>query len=128
MVIVDTSIIIDHLRQTSPDATLLEKLFATEGEGSIAVSTISVQELYAGKSTLDPVKEGHLTKLLSKLVLIPYSLETAQLAGKLARDMSGYLRFADAATAATALLKSCPVATLNVKDFEKIEGLEVHRG
>ena len=128
MVLVDTSIIIDHLRQRSHDTTVLEKLFASEGEGSVAVSTISVQELYAGKSTLDPVKEGHLTKLLSKLVLIPYSLETAQLAGKLARDMSGYLRFADAATAATALLKSCPVATLNVKDFEKIEGLEVHRG
>ena len=62
---------------------------------------------------------------ISPLAILPYTFETAQLAGELSRDLNRPMTIADAAIAATVLLNGASLATLNSKDFVNIEGLEL---
>lgn len=123
MVIVDTNIIIDHLRRKKE--SLLEKInqqFKTE---NISVSVITVQELYAGESTKRPDKEKELLLTLSPLKILPYTYDIAQLAGEIERDLDRPLELADAAIAATAIINGDKLYTLNKKDYQKIDNLEL---
>ena len=125
MVILDTSIIIDHLRQEKSRESHLLKFSKKKPKENLALSVISVQELYEGKSTKKENKEHFLLSTITPLRILPYTYEVAQLAGEIARDLSGLIEFADAAIAATAILNGCQLLTLNKKHFEKITDLEM---
>jgi len=122
MVIIDTNIIIDHLRKKNKKDSLLIKMFQQYLKDELAISVITIQELFEGKSTLDPQKEKALLEILSLFQILPYSSEVAELSGKIARD-SGPIEFADAAIAATTIINNSQLLTLNKKDFIKIEGI-----
>lgn len=51
MVILDTNIVIDHLRQPKGRKSTLTKLAQETPKEILAISTITVQELYEGQST-----------------------------------------------------------------------------
>ena len=125
MVILDTNIIIDHLRQSSAQETRLMKLVKSHSKAQLGLSVISVQELYEGQSTLDAQAEEYLLATISPLKILPYTYETAQLAGEIARDIQRPIELADAAIAATTLLHSAQLYTLNKKDFSGILDLEL---
>lgn len=125
MVIVDTSLIIDHLRQKTSETTYLMNLSAKQPPQKLAVSVISIQELYEGQSTKDEQKEQSLISILSILKILPYTFEIAKLAGEIARDLSNNIGLADAAIAATTIHYGYQLATLNNKDFAGIRGLEL---
>ncbi len=122
MVIVDTNIVIDYLRMR--DKSLYEELFEQEKE-TIGISLITVQELFAGKSTRDRKEEEFLTALLSSLQLLPYTYEVAQLAGEILRDITDPIDFADAAIAATTITNDATLYTKNTKHYQKIKNLEL---
>lgn len=124
MVVIDTSVVIDHLRQIGETSYFrkFEKEFENE---TLAISIVTIQELYAGKSTRDDEKERILLATISPLSILPYSYEVAELAGKLIRDAKNPLQVADAAIAATAIVNGSRLVSLNKKDFEEIEGLEL---
>lgn len=126
MVILDTNIIIDHLRLNQQKSSYLMDLAEITPKEVIALSVISIQELYEGLSTRDANKEQFLLATISPLKIIPYSYEIAQLAGKIARDSNDPIELADAAIAATAIINRAQLYTLNSKDFEKIIGLELY--
>ena len=126
MVVIDTSVIIDHLRKSADDSTLL-KLFEKHPNETFCISLVSIQELYEGQSTRDELKENQLTITLSSLEILPYLMETAKLAGKIARDAKTPIDFADAAIAATTLNNQAKLCTLNEKHFEGIPNLELLR-
>ena len=123
MVIIDTNIIIDHLRQTDKSESLLTKLSLQEA--SIAISRITIQEVYQGKSTCDRDKELQLREPIEKLEVLSYSFEIAKMAGELMRDSKKIISFPDAAIAATAIVNDCKLLTLNKKDFENIAQLQL---
>lgn len=125
MVILDTSIIIDHLRSSSSGQTALIKLVKEYPKISLSLSLISVQELYEGKGTLDEEREKDLLATISPLKLLPYTYEVAKLAGILARDVKRPIELADAAIAGTAILNQAQLYTLNRKDFDGIPELEL---
>ncbi|MBI5452946.1 type II toxin-antitoxin system VapC family toxin [Candidatus Gottesmanbacteria bacterium] len=127
MVILDTSIIIDHLRQKQKKETLLEKIAKKEKRDNLAVSIISIQELYEGKSTADKQKEEYLLSTISPLTILPYTYEIAQLAGIIARDKTSPTELADAAISATAIINNAPLFTLDRKDFGNIEKLKFYQ-
>ena len=127
MVVIDTSVIVDHLRQLG-EITFFRKLEKELQGEALSISIISVQELYAGRSTKDHDKERMLLATVSPLLILQYTYEIAELGGRLIRDSESSLQFADAAIAATAIVNGAKVATLNRKDFEGIEGLEVLSG
>lgn len=122
MVIVDTNIIIDHLRQTKK-SSLLQKIKKTETP--IAVSIISIQELFTGQSTRKKTNTAILLSLINALQILPYNYQTAKLAGQINRALSSPIEFADAAIAATAISYKIPLLTLNQKHFQKIPRLKL---
>lgn len=124
MVVLDTNIIIDHLRRPTGTAVLSQLVQKYPGE-KLAISVISVQELYEGKSTALEERERDMLASLAPLKILGYSREVAETAGKICRDTTKKYDFPDAAIAATCLVNHCQLATLDKKDFVGIEGLEM---
>jgi predicted nucleic acid-binding protein len=125
MVILDTNILIDHLRRPKSAVSWLRGLVQEFGEINLEISTITIQELFIGHSTLNTEALSILEQTLSQLQIADYDAQVAQKAGELMRDSNRELNFADAAIAATALHRRAQLATLNRKDFEEIPGLEL---
>jgi len=86
---------------------------------------LTIQKLYEGKSTKDKGKEKDMLATISPLTVLPYTYEIAQLAGEIARNLNRPQELADAAIAATAIVNSAQLATLNTKDFINITDLEL---
>lgn len=126
MVVLDTSIIIDHLRLKDANRTSrLMKLVQDKPKETLALSILSIQELYEGKSTRDSQKEQYLLATVSPLKILPYTYEVAKLAGEIARDLERPIELADAGIAATAVHNGGSLSTINTKDFINIKGLEL---
>jgi len=123
MVVLDTSIIIDHLRQKTTDS-LLRRL-AVKYKNQLAISVVTLQELYEGQSTRDQIKENYMLSIITPLKILPYTEEVAKLAGILARDNKSSADLADLAIAATAVVYKTPLATLNTKDFTSIKNKDL---
>ena len=126
MVVLDTNIIIDHLRLQDKQAeSKLMVLVKTKPKEVLAISMITIQELYEGRSTKDAQKEQYLLATISPLRILPYNYEVAKMAGEIARDIERPIQLADAGIAATAILSGCELLTLNLKDFSDIKGLRL---
>ena len=125
MVIVDTSIIIDHLRRPKGTQTELIRFIKTKADKDLAISMISIQELFQGQSTKDQWRLQSMFAIISPLRILPYTYEIAQLAGEIIRDTREPIQFADAAIAATAIDNNCKLLTFNKKDFVKIKTLSL---
>jgi len=126
MVILDTNIIIDHLRQRNGADTQLLRMTAVVPLAELAISTISIQELFEGKSSKDCEKQNALYLVMAPFTTLPYTTEVARCAGEIARDAKQPIEFADAAIAATAMVHRAQLYTLNVKHFRDIPGLELY--
>ena len=124
MVVIDTNIIIDHLRQDSEQDSHFMRIVRRIPKEELLLSVITIQELFEGKSTKDPRKEEYLLMTITPLKIVPYTFEMAQRAGEIARDLRRPIELADAAIAATALITGASLFTLNKKDFQSIEELE----
>lgn len=124
MVILDSDVIIDHLRQRKAGETYLIKIRREISE-TLAISVISLQELYAGKSTRIRREEKYLLDLLSNLKILDYKSHVAKLAGTIVRDTKFPVRLADAAIAATTILHKASLFTLNKRHFEGIKDLKL---
>jgi predicted nucleic acid-binding protein len=124
MVILDTNIIIDHLRQKDNGESLLMKVAQRTVKENLGLSVISVQELYEGRSTKNRQQEEYLLATITPLNLLPYTYEVAEMAGKIARDIAAPVGLADAAIAATAIVNGASLLTLNKKHFIGIKDLE----
>lgn len=123
MVVLDTSVIIAHLRQKTKDS-LLRRL-AVKYKNQMAISVITLQELYEGQSTRDRIKENYMLSILTPLKILPYTEEVAKLAGILGRDSQSLADLADLAIAATAIVYKTPLATINTKHFSALKDLDL---
>ena len=124
MVVVDTNIIIDHLRQKAPNDSIFSKILARTKPDDLAISTITIQELFTGQSTKDKEIEKLILAILLPVNILSYTYEVAKMAGEITRDLNRPIELADVAIAATAILNECEFATLNKKHFEGIKDLE----
>ncbi|NLT69186.1 MAG: type II toxin-antitoxin system VapC family toxin [Verrucomicrobiaceae bacterium] len=114
--LVDTDILIDYLRGR-PEAVAFLETHVDEA----CVSAVSVAELYQG------VHEGSertaLSRMISALMVLPFTGEIAERAGLYRRDHGGRIGcgLADRMIAATAAEHRMPLATLNQKHFGMLE-------
>jgi predicted nucleic acid-binding protein len=123
MVILDTNIIIDYLRSQSTSSPL-QKIVAQISKTNLAVSVITLQELYSGLSTRNKNNERIIWEILAPLRMLPYSTEVAKVAGTIVRDCDN-MEFADAAIAATAIENGADLFTLNIRHFQGIPKLSL---
>ncbi|MBI4021778.1 MAG: type II toxin-antitoxin system VapC family toxin [Candidatus Andersenbacteria bacterium] len=120
--LLDTSILVDFLRQRDKEKTRLYKLAAEHTD--MGISIITQAELYAGKGVWESKRaQRELTALLSGLAVAPITEEISRRAGQLRARSSVHLL--DALIAATALAYRIPLATMNAKDFAAIRGLKL---
>ena len=106
--LVDTDVLVDHLRGERPLSADVEPL---------AISVITVCELFAGRD------EPALRRLLSPMVALPVDAVIAELAGRTRRQTG--LATPDALIAATALTHRIPLMTRNRRHFERVAELNV---
>ncbi|OGE38332.1 hypothetical protein A3B45_00800 [Candidatus Daviesbacteria bacterium RIFCSPLOWO2_01_FULL_39_12] len=125
MVVIDTNVIIDHLRQKGSSDSLLSKLLKQIELNEAAISFITIQELFAGQSTINKEIEEWILKIINPYQILPYTFEVAKLAGEIDRDSKNQIDFPDAAIAATAILNKTSLLTLNKKDFKGIKDLKL---
>lgn len=124
-VVIDTSVIIAHLRQRSDSLIGLEELFL-KGEIELLLPQIVVVELFAGKSAANKKTAGRLERLINSYQLVELSFWAAKLAGKLIRELPQVPDPYDVLIAAIAQDFKASVATENIKHFEQIKGTQIY--
>jgi predicted nucleic acid-binding protein len=122
MTLLDSSILIDFLRQKDKKGTLFFRLISDHE--SCAISIITHAELYAGKSVWEQKRaKDELESMISGLEILPITQEISQNAGKLRAKYGIHLL--DALIAQTALSHEIPLVTLNTKHFSNIPRLKL---
>ncbi len=120
-ILLDTSVVIDFLRSRDKGSTLLYKL-STE---DLYISIISHTELFAGKSIWETKEiRDKVVAFFTGLTILPLSEDISEKAGFI-RAYQQKNSLIDSIIAATAIINQYELATLNKKDFEKIEGISL---
>ncbi len=121
LVVIDTDLVIDFLRGAEPGSGSVLSAFSN-GRGRI--TAISLFELRAGSDFLG--KQAHLEPLFAGV--LPFDATAALLAGEvqLWLDSRGLgIGVKDTMIAATCRRFDLPLATRNVRHFERVPGLRL---
>ncbi|HAL82650.1 MAG TPA: PIN domain-containing protein [Mucilaginibacter sp.] len=123
IVLVDTSILIDYFRKSEKSNSALVKLFK-QGY-TFCISAVTEYEIYSG-ATLS--QSGFWEEILKKTKVLAFD----QLVVKVAVETNNNLKrkrkqiaIADLFIASTAIAHDLPIATLNRKHFDRIDGLQI---
>jgi len=118
--LVDTDIWIDFLRGTPQAVTFVSKL-----PNEVAISSISVAELYAG--VRDGAETQAFSDLLDTLEVIDLNRDIAQAGGLIRREhgKAHGVGLNDALIAATALNRNACLYTLNLKHYPSMRKNQV---
>ena len=118
--LVDTNILIDHLRGVSKATTFLRQ---ARGAGTLWISAVTVAEVYVGQRTRQAKQAAKVSRLLNLFRIAYVDGVVAKLGGEIARDCGTALP--DALIAATAVRKGLVLATRNISHFQHIPDLDV---
>jgi tRNA(fMet)-specific endonuclease VapC len=128
--LLDTNVI-SEAAKSAPDETVMLNLrrFANE----LSICSIVLHELKFGWLRMPEGKRkrrigGFLANVVSKLRVLPYDAIAANIHADIRAklELKGLsLPFADGEIAAIAMANNATLVTLNVKDFEKIDGLTI---
>ncbi len=123
MILLDSSILIELFRKKKKDATEFYKLAKTHDP--LCISSITHYEVGIGN------RKKHFSywnKLSENLEVFPFDKEYSNSAIGIYLDLlkrNKMIDLADILIGATALTYEIPIATLNLKHFSRIEGLEI---
>lgn len=128
-VLVDTSVLISLERDRSGLEGILER---TDGR-SVAVSAITASELLHGVERAESARrrarrERFVESILELVPVLPFDLAVARVHAVVWADLQArgdVIGAHDLVIAATALCHEMPLATRNVTEFDRIEGLEI---
>ncbi len=115
MICFDTNIVIYVANRTLGESI-------AQNEPIVYASILRVEAL--GYHNIRSIEEQRIRELLSTLSEIPLSNNIVERAIDLRQQAR--LSLGDAITAATAIENNCELWTANAKDFEGVEGLELH--
>jgi tRNA(fMet)-specific endonuclease VapC len=118
---VDTSALIDFLRRKDKEESIFWLI--KDRQDVVVLSSISVAELYAGKSSFQADILATIEEIVAGSEVVIADLSATRSIGKLRRDYG--LAIADAYVAQMALDQNLPLATLNTKDFSTIPELKL---
>ncbi|GGH65199.1 putative nucleic acid-binding protein [Filimonas zeae] len=121
IILADTSVLIDLFRKTNKENSLLVSLVRLGY--SYSISAITEYEIYvgAGLGQLD-----YWNTFLQKTSVLAFDSEVAKVASELNKQLKKKRKLIDAADlfiASTAIKYRLPLATLNRRHFERIDGL-----
>ncbi|MCC6545044.1 MAG: type II toxin-antitoxin system VapC family toxin [Nitrospirae bacterium] len=120
-VVLDTDILIDHLRGFTKAKIFLTLFDEKSIRGMI--SALTVMELLSGKSASEEIKRIKIEKLLSLFKTVDVTFAIAEKAGELRRKYS--TNPIDSIIAATAISNNLKLVTCNINHYQIIEGLTI---
>ncbi|MDE1855860.1 MAG: type II toxin-antitoxin system VapC family toxin [Candidatus Micrarchaeota archaeon] len=122
-IVVDTSIIIDHLRNVPKATAIIEKIM----DGSIIgyISVLTEAELFAGRDSGKSEERTLLIELLSVFNKIDVNESIARIAGDIRRKYGTSI--SDAIIAATSLTVQSKLVTQDIRDFERIKEISAEK-
>jgi tRNA(fMet)-specific endonuclease VapC len=131
--ILDSSVLIAGERHKESVREVLKRVRSVHGEVDCALSVVTIVELthgiYRAKSDADRERRRAFSEELRRDVVVhPVTVEIAELAGRIEGERAARgiaIAFEDLLIGATALYLGYGVATLNVRDFQKIPTLSV---
>lgn len=121
--VVDTSIIIQHIRTKDKFSTIFYRYI---NQNEVFISLVTLYELHIGATTIG--KEDNIQTLLQGINILPFTDLIALKAAKIYRQLktkNQLIEFRDIFIAATCITQKLPIVTLNKKHFERIEGLAI---
>lgn len=123
-VLLDTSILIDFLRRKKKTDSLFVRLLQQQYQ--LYISIVTHTELFSGKKIWENEKlHSEIEILCSGLHILPLETEISKKAGKIRAQNNTTIM--DAIIAATAINHGLSLVTLNLKDFENIEEIFLHK-
>ncbi len=122
MILCDTNVLIEFYKGNDS----VTKVFADVGLPNLAVSVITVGELYYGAK--DKRELAQITKHLKMLNQIDVDADVCNIFLELMQTfvLSHKLSVPDGLIAATSIRHAIPLYTFNVKDFHYLPGLTLH--
>ncbi|MDR2147435.1 MAG: type II toxin-antitoxin system VapC family toxin [Tannerella sp.] len=123
LICLDTSVLIDYYRKKNKAKSLFYQL--TERYMLFSVSAISEYEIYMGSTEIQNI---FWNEFFDKITIFPFDSKTAQIAVKIQQNLkraNKVVDIPDLLIAATAIRNNLPLATLNRKHFERIDGLQI---
>ena len=123
MILLDSSILIELFRKQDKAKTLFYKLSQTSEE--LCISCITHYEIGIGNRKSHEEYWGSLSE---NLRVIPFDKACSNSAVAIYSELlkaNKMIDLADILIGATAVAYSIPIATLNVKHFDRIKGLEI---
>jgi predicted nucleic acid-binding protein len=120
---VDSDVVIWHLRKGDRQRAVDAHLAKLATSGTLGCSMLTIAEVEQG------VRKGEEDKtrgFLRSLKAYPVDRDVAERAGEIVRELrtrGTTVGLADAIIAATCVVHGLTLVTLNVSDFEKVEGL-----
>lgn len=122
-ILLDSSIIIDLLRREDKKKALLYQL--DKQNYQLAISIITHCELYSGKSIWGyELARQELETILSGIEIVFLNEDISKSAGEIRAKYN--INLLDAIIAATTLYYGLDLVTLNIKDFNKIQGIRLY--
>lgn len=121
---VDSSVLIEYFRKSKKENSFFYKLLDKNFQG-FAASVIVHFEIYKGASGL---QTEYWNNLFEDILIVPYNQSINKIGLSIYQQLKRVrksIEFRDLAIAATALFSNRPLATINKKHFENIEGLEL---
>lgn len=123
MICLDTSILIEYFRKSKKENSFLYEL--SKKHNHFSVSVITEFEIYSGSNE---VQRDFWIRFFEQVEVLPFESETSILASSIFQDLkqkNKLIEMPDLLIAATALQHHIPLATLNVRHFERVKNLEL---
>jgi tRNA(fMet)-specific endonuclease VapC len=123
VICLDTSVLIDYFRKVDKSKSFFYEL--TKEYDLFAVSAITEYEIYFGSNS---EQDLYWDEFFNLIISLPYNSEANRITTKIERDLrkrNKTIDKPDMMIAATAIANNMKLATLNVKHFERIAGLEL---
>jgi len=121
--VIDTSVFIEFLRVKDKTKTTLYSIVENK---QLFISSITLYELYMGATTHE--KKNDIIKLTGDLPVLAFDEIAAKKAADIYHDLrvkNKMIGFRDIFIGATCLVYEMPVKTINKKDFERIDGINI---
>ena len=123
IICLDSTILIDYFRQKDKTKSTFFELL--KKYKLFAVSAVTEYEVLIGSNT---EQDLFWNSLFERITVLPFDKETNKTAVKIFRQLKSknkLIAIPDILIGATALAHKIPLATLNKKHFERIEGLNI---
>ena len=124
--ILDTTVIIDILREDSKAVDKIKEI--QKSTDAILTTSITVFELWQGLEIKDSKKKEKILTVLQSIGLLSFDFNSAKEAGNIYRELRKKgitIDAEDTMIAGIAKIHNETLLTRNVKDFRRIENLEV---